>query len=108
MTFSMEIDEAKASRMAFVDDMSGKELNPSLVKAARGEEMEEFKKHTVYKKVPLNQCLQETGRQPIGVRWVDVNKGDDESPNVRCRIVAKYFNIDKRPDLFAATPPTST
>ena len=68
MTFSMEIDEAKASRMAFFDDMSGKELNPSLVTAARGEEIEEFKKLTVYKKVPLNQCLQETGRQPIGVR----------------------------------------
>ena len=39
------------------------------------------------------------------VRWVDVNKGADKTPNVRCRIVAKDFNIDKRPDLFAATPP---
>ena len=41
----------------------------------------------------------------MNVRWVDVNKGDAESPNVRCRIMAKDFEIDKRPDLFAATPP---
>ena len=34
-----------------------------------------------------------------------VNKCDNDSPNVRCRIVAKDFSIDKRPDLFAATPP---
>ena len=37
-------------------------------------------------------------------RWVDVNKGDDDSPNVRRRIVAKDFNVDKRPDVFAAAP----
>ena len=46
-----------------------------------------------------------TGKKPDNLRWVNVNKGDDESPNVRCRIVAKDFNVDKRPDLFAATPP---
>ena len=46
-----------------------------------------------------------TGKKPVKVRWVDVNKGDDESPNVRCRIVAEDFNIDKRPDLFAAMRP---
>ena len=49
-------------------------------------------------------CGKCDGKKPVKVRWVDVNKGDDESPNVRCRIVAKDFNIDKRPDLFAATP----
>ena len=54
---------------------------------------------------PISECLEVTGKKPVKVRWVDVNKGDDESPNVRCRIVAKDFNIDKRPDLFAATPP---
>ena len=45
-----------------------------------------------------------TGKKPVKVTWVDVNKGDDESPHVRYRIVAKDVNVDKRPDLFAATP----
>ena len=61
MIFSMEVDEIRVAEMAFHDDMSGKELNLVLVKAARSEEMEEFKKHTVYAKAPLNQCLEETG-----------------------------------------------
>ena len=54
---------------------------------------------------PIAECLEVSGKKPVNVRWVDVNKGDDESPNVRCRIVAKDFNVDKRSDLFAATPP---
>ena len=57
------------------------------------------------KNLTLAECLEVTGKKPVMVRWVDVNKGDDESPNVRCRIVAKDSNIDKRLDLFAATPP---
>ena len=54
---------------------------------------------------PIAECIEVTGKKPVKVRWVDVNKGDDDLPNVRCRIVAKDFNVDKRPDLFAATPP---
>ena len=47
-----------------------------------------------------------TGRGPVGGRWVDVNKGDSENPNYRSRYVGREFNCgDKRDDLFAATPP---
>ena len=34
--------------MKFWDDMSGGELNPSLVRKAREDEMEEFRKYKVY------------------------------------------------------------
>ena len=54
---------------------------------------------------PMSKICQVTGKKPTKVRWVDVNKGDAESPNVRSRIVAKDFKVDARPDLFAATPP---
>ena len=50
-------------------------------------------------------CWEVTGKAPIKVRWVDVNKGDDDKPNHRSRIVAKEIRTDSRPDLFAATPP---
>ena len=43
---------------------------------------------------------------PIGVRWVDVNKGDKTSPNYRSRFVAMEFKIDERPEWYAATPPS--
>ena len=54
---------------------------------------------------PIPEFIEVTGKKPVKVRRADVNKGDDDSPNVRCRIVAKDFNVDRRPDLFAATPP---
>ena len=60
----------------FWDDMSGEPLDPSLVKDAREEELKESRKHNVYTKVPTTECWQETGKAPIGVRWVDINKGD--------------------------------
>ena len=38
------------------DDLSGKELDPKLVKKAMMEEMREVKKHVVYVKVPIEEC----------------------------------------------------
>ena len=87
------------------DANTGKELNPELVKKARSEEMEYVHKMDVYTKVPIAQCIEETGKNPIAIGWVDVNKGDDENPEVRCRLVGKEYNDQKRNDLFAATPP---
>jgi len=89
----------------FYDDLSGEALDGQLVKLARAEEMTEFDKHTVYTKVPLKECWDVTGKAPIGVRWVDVNKGDKVHPEIRSRLVAKEINSHKRDDLFAATPP---
>ena len=80
-------------------------LNQELVLKARAEQMGEVRTFEVYRKVSIQQCWNETGKNPIGVRWVDVNKGDNENPEIRCRITAKEFNNNKRDDLFAATPP---
>jgi hypothetical protein len=87
------------------DDLSGKKLKPNLVKKAREEEMEEFNKHMVYKKVPLAKAWSSTGKKPIAVRWVDVNKGDEQDPNYRSRLVAKEIKKYSDWSLFAATPP---
>ena len=47
----------------------------------------------------------QTGKGPISVRWIDINKGDKECPNYRSRLVAREINTSKRNDFFAATPP---
>ena len=57
------------------------------------------------KKVSIKECYEETGKAPIGVRWVDINKGDSEHPLYRSRLVAKEFNTGACPELYAATPP---
>ena len=70
------------------DDVSGQALEPSLVKAARQEEMRYFEKLGVYERVDRSE-QRRTGGKVVGVRWVDINKGDSESPNYRSRLVAQ-------------------
>ena len=59
-----------------------------MVKQARRDEMGEVYKHGVYTKVPIEESWRVTGRAPIGARWIDVNKGDEDKPDYRSRLVA--------------------
>ena len=102
---SQNVSDSVAHSGAYYDDISGAALPTELVEDAIKEEMAEYNKHQVYTKVPIQECWDVTGRKPIGIRWVIVNKGDDISPNVRARLVGKEFKTDNRMDLFAATPP---
>ena len=49
----------------------------------------EEKRHLEAKSI--EECWRRTGKAPIGVRWADTNKGSDEAPDVRCRLVARDF-----------------
>ncbi len=42
--------------------------------------METLKRHGVYSKVPVEECWRVTGKKPVGVNWVGVNKGDAKNP----------------------------
>ena len=97
--------EGDESIRIFYDDITGSKLNPEGVIQARADEMEGVHRHKVYIKVPINQCWERTGESPITVRWVDINKGDEIHPDYRSRLVARQIKINKREDLFAATPP---
>ena len=90
--------------MVAKDDVSGKDLDPGLVKAARDEEMAYFKKLGVYRTVPRSH-QKSTGGKVIGTRWIDVNKGDASEPNYRSRLVGREFNVYKDDTLYASTPP---
>ena len=98
-------DEHDDGIIAF-DDLTGDELKPALMKAARKEEILYFKEMGVYEKVDIEESFKITGKAPIAVRWVDVNKGDSISPKYRSRLVAKEFNTGVNHDLYAATPPS--
>ena len=89
----------------FFDDVSGAQLEPHLVREARAEGLRQFANREACIKVPLEKCYSKTGKNPIGVRWVDHNKGDDLNPNVRSRLVAKQIKRPGDVDLFAAMPP---
>ncbi len=67
--------------------------------------MEFFRRMKVYEYDTIDNALAKTGKKPIGVRWVDINKGDNTHPDYRSRLVAKEINTGANDDLFAATPP---
>ena len=58
----------------------------------------------VYKKVDISECWAETGKAPIAVRWVDISKGESQSPLYRSRVVAEELNTGVRLELYAAAP----
>ena len=93
----------------FFDDVTGFPLDPTLVAKGRVEELEFLQKLGLWTPAPREECITRTGRPPIGVRWVDTNKGDQENPEVRCRLVVqetKRVSGHMQPgDVFSATPP---
>ena len=58
----------------------------------------------VYDRVPRSEQM-ETGGKIIGTKWIDVNKGDIDRPNIRCRLVGKEFRTTPDDALYASTPP---
>jgi hypothetical protein len=98
----------KIGQEQYFDNLSGSALPPRLVEKARKEEIDFMLDWEVWEEVPVARCWQATGKGPLGGRWVDVNKGDEETPNVRCRYVAKEIAYHKSDEFFAAMPPLET
>ena len=88
------------------DDADGSVWDPVLVEEGEKKEMETFKRRKVYEYVLRGTMERNSNEKMIGVRWVRVNKGTVEDPQIRCRLVAQEFaRGETRDDLFAATPP---
>ena len=58
-----------------------------------------FNDKNVYTKVAREEAYRLTGRAPIAVKWVDVNKGDGEEPNYLSRLVAKDYKRKREDNL---------
>ena len=89
----------------FWDDISGEALPAEGVKAARAEEVDFMEDWKCWIRVAWEEVIRRSGKKPIQTRWVDVNKGDSQSPDIRSRLVAKDFAARRDDSFFAATPP---
>ena len=89
----------------YVDDITGQPLPPELCREARRLEVEYFRSKGVWEMRKVTEALQRTGRRPITVRWVEVNKGDSENPKIRSRLVAREIRGPGQEACFAPTPP---
>ena len=101
-----EVELRQWGGQVYWDENSGEALPPNLTQAARREELTFMRDWSVWDEVLVSECVRVSGKQPLGGRWVDVNKGDRGRPDVRSRYVAKEFAGGQRSDdFFAATPP---
>ena len=89
----------------FCDDLTKHELSAPLGKAARKKELEYFESKRVWRKVSSQEAWKVSGRPPITVWWVDVNKGGDQHPGMRLRLVARQIRGAHEDPMFAPTPP---
>eukprot|EP00971_Amphidinium_carterae_P338220 6475462-Amphidinium_carterae.1 len=71
------------------DNITGVKLDAELVTKSRAQEMEFLRGLQAYSYSTVDVCMEKTGKRPIPVAWVDVNKGDADNPAVRSRLVVK-------------------
>ena len=71
----------------YIDDLKGTEMDAKLTRAARKEELDEFRNRRVYDVVPRTSIR--AGSKIVGVRWVDTDKGSPGAPRIRSRLVAQ-------------------
>jgi hypothetical protein len=100
-----EDQEEKQENKANRDENTGMPLPSNLVRAARVEELKFFKDKDVWEIVATKEAIRRSGKQPISVRWIEVNKGDDDAVVIRSRLVACEMNHRKSDEFFAATLP---
>lgn len=74
------------------DDLSGTPLKKEGVIKVRIDEISQLQNHSVYSKKPLQESYEVTGKGPIGVRWIDINKGDETDEEYRSKLVAQEVN----------------
>ena len=92
------------------DTNTGAELDLEKVAAARKEELDWVQRQCIYKKVDAEDA-RKFGKVPITIKWVDRNKGDNERPNYRsrlvCREIKRAHNAEHIPEYasFSAMPP---
>ena len=74
------------------------------MREARQEEMKYITLKQVWEKCPRNKAIA-MGYKIVDTRWIDTDKGDEDKPIYRSRLVGKEFNTGQEDGLFASTPP---
>jgi len=104
--FSMSTKSShRPSQAGYVDSVTGQPLEGALVEQARAIELKYFDDQRVWQKRPYAEAMAKQGKKPISVKWIDTNKGDEDNPNYRSRLVAREIRKRGENPIFAPTPP---
>ena len=94
--------------MTYYDETTGEAFDPRLVRLAEEEELSRFAKMSVYKYADRATAMSDPEGIFVKVRWVRVNKGTKDKPQMKCRLVAQELAYGTRMDeMFANTPSLS-
>ena len=89
----------------YVDHLTAQPLSPELCRKARATKLDYFRDKEVWTIRNVNEALRRTGKSPISVRCVEVNKGDDLNPKIRSRLVVREIRLKGEEAIFSPTPP---
>ena len=103
--FEEEIDE---SEWEAEDDVRGGKLSAGEVFNARKRELDYLIRRGVYTYSTTAEARRVTNRAPIGLKWIDTNKGSVGQPNIRSRLVCTEVRRKGTEAVFSATPPLET
>ena len=99
------LDRCENDDESYIADVNGGFLDLEMVREARVEELVEYLKMQENCRVPVAEC---DSHRVIKTKWVDT-KGDDRSPEIPCRLVAKEMKKrnnteEESANFFASTP----
>ena len=102
----VNLDSENHFKPAYKDEYTTEALTTEGAKEAIHDELS-YVCDKVFRGVYLEDVQSDPDGKTIGCRWVNCNKGDAETPDVRCRLVAQEVNLggDGDDNLCPATPP---
>ena len=105
---AVDADEDPLEEWEAVDDVKGGPLDPREVKTAREKETQYLWDMEVYEYCTEAEARAQTGRNPVGLKWIDTNKGSAEAPRHRSRLVCTEVRRNAVEPIFSATLPLET
>ena len=93
---AVDADEGPPERVGSRERrQGGKPLVPYEVKTAREKEIKYLWDMEVYEYSTEAEALARTGRNPVGLKWIDTHKGSAEAPRCRSRLVCSEVRYMK-------------
>ena len=105
---AVDADEAPPEEWEAEDDVKGGPLDPHEVKNAREKEIKYLSDIEVFENSTEAEARARTGRKPVGLKWIDTNRGSAEAPRYRSRLVCTEVRHEGVEPIFSATPPLET
>ena len=105
---AVDADQGLSEEWEAEDDFKGGPLDPREVKIARENEIKYLWDMEVYEYSTEAEARARTGRNPVGLKWIDTNKVSAEAPRHRSRLVCTEVRHKGVELIFSATPPLET